>query len=243
MIAEECKKLRQQLEELALAEERQTVHDQLEQRRCELVEVRAMLLAVTNSLKAISARTKLVGDLDSAKCLVLVRKIRESLLADPLSITKGRQFTDMRKAFEKFATDGGLCAEATWAQFMPRTRPSVDTNQLAQAEQQKDFNAIAVKLRNRAKYAEQLAKKPPANEEDFAEIESAWADIREMIAALPDVADDPVVQEFLKAANSCGGAPINLLTDEVRAWLQENKIADRYRIITMYRGSDGREGR
>ena len=148
MIAEECKKLRQQLEELALAEERETVHDQLEQRRCELVEVRDMLLAVTNSLKAISARTKLVVDLDAEKCLDRVRKIRESLLADPLSITKGRQFTDMRKAFEKFATDGNACAEATWLQFMPRARPSVDTNQLAQAEQQKDFKAIAGKLKN-----------------------------------------------------------------------------------------------
>lgn len=233
MIAEECKKLRQQLEELALAEVRETVHAQLEQRRCDLVEVRDMLLVVTNSLKAISARTKLVGDLDAEKCLDRVRKIRESLLADPLSITKGRQFTDMRKAFEKFATDGIACAETTWSQFMPRARPTVDTNQLAQAEQQKDFKAIAVKLKNRAKYAEQLAKKPPANEVDFAEIESAWDDIREMMAVLPDVADDPVVQEFLKAANSFGGASIDLLTDEVRAWLQENKIADKYRITTM----------
>ena len=233
MIAEECKKLRQQLEELALAEVRETVHDQLEHRRCELVEVRDMLLVVTNSLKAISARTKLVGDLDAEKCLDRVRKIRESLLADPLSITKGRQFTDMRKAFEKFAIDGNACAEATWSQFMPRARPTVETNQLAQAEQQKDFKAIAGKLKNRAKYAEQLAKKPPANEKDFAEIESAWDDIREMMAALPDVADDPVVQEFLKAANSSGGASIDLLTDEVRVWLQENKIADKYRITTM----------
>ncbi len=233
MIAEECKKLRQQLEELALAEERETVHEQLEQRRCELVEVRDMLLAVTNSLKAISARTKLVGDLDAEKCLDRVRKIRESLLADPLSITKGRQFSDMRKAFEKFATDGSACAEATWAQFMPRARPSVDRNQLAQAEQQKDFKALAVKLKNREKHAEQLAKRPPANEQEFAEIESAWYDIREMMAALPDVTDDPVVQKFLKAANSSGGASIDLLTEAVRAWLQENKIADKYRITTM----------
>lgn len=233
MIAEECKKLRQQLEELALAEERKTVHDQLEHTRGELEEIRDMLLAVTNSLKAISARTKLVGDLDPTKCLDRVRKIRESLSVDPLSITKGRQFADMRKALEKFATDGSACAESTWLQFMPRARPSVDTNQLAQAEQQKDFKAIAERLKSRAKYAEQLAKKPPANEEDFTEIESAWEDIREMMAALPDVSDDPVVQEFLRAANSSGGASIDLLTDEVRAWLQENKIADKYRITTM----------
>ena len=233
MIAEECKKLRQQLEELASAGEREQIHDQLEQRRCELVELRDVLLAATNSLKALSARTGLVGDLDPARCLDRVRKIRESLSTNPLSITQGRQFSDMRKAFEKFATDGSACGEATWAQFMPRAKPSVDTNQLAQAEQQNDFKGIASELKNRARYAEQLGKKPPANEGAFAEIESAWEEIREMMAALPDVADDPVVQAFLKAANSSGGACIELLTDEVRAWLQENKIADRYRITTV----------
>jgi hypothetical protein len=233
MIAEECKKLRQQLEELALARERERVHDQLEQRRCELGEVRDMLLAVTNSLKALSARTGLVGDLDPAKCLDRVRKIRDSLSDDPLNITQGRQFTDMRRAFEKFATDGRACAETTWAQFMPRARPTVDTNQLAQAEQQNDFKAIALRLKNLARSAEQLARTPPVNEERFAEIESTWDNIREMMAELPDVADDPVVQAFLKAANSSGGASIELLTEEVRAWLQENNIADRYRITTM----------
>lgn len=233
MIAEECKKLRKQLEEVAQAEERENIHEQLESRRVELVEVREALLAVTNSLKALSARTELVGDLDSTKCIDRIRKIRESLLADPLSITKGRQFTDMRKALEKFEAEGTRCADATWAQFMPRAKPSVDTNQLAQAEQQNDFKTIVLKLRSRAKYAETLGKKPPANEEDFAELESAWEDIREMMSELPDVADDPLVQEFLKAANSSGGASIDLLTDEVRAWLLENNIADKYRITTM----------
>jgi hypothetical protein len=233
MIAEECKKLCEQLKELKEAKEREHAHEQLEQRRRELVEVRDMLLAVTNSLKALSARTGLLGELDPTKCLERVRKIRQSLSDNPLNITQGRQFTDMRRAFEKFANEGNACAEATWAQFMPRARPTVDANQLVQAEQQNDFKAIAFKLKDRAKHAGQLEKKPPANEEEFTVIESTWDDIREMIALLPDVADDPVVQAFLKAANSSGGAPIELLTDEVRAWLQENRIADKYRITTM----------
>ena len=233
MIAEECKKLREQLEEVAQADERENIHEQLESRRIELLEVRDALLAVTNSLKALSARTELAGNLESTKCVDRVRKIRESLQTDPLSITKGRQFSDMRKAFEKFTTEGTECAQATWAIFMPRAKPSVDTNQLAQAEQQNDFKTIALKLKTRAKYAEKLGKNPPATEDDFAELESAWEDIREMMAELPDVADDPIVQEFLKAANSSGGASIELLTDEVRAWLLENNIADKYRITTM----------
>ena len=230
MIAEECKKLRQQLEELALAQERETVHNQLEQRRCELVEVRDMLLAVTNALKAISARTKLVGDLDAANCIERVRKIRESLLADPLSITKGRQFTDMRKAFEKFATDGIACREATWAQFMPRAKPSVDENQLMQAESLPSHAKIAAKIRLRAKDASRLGKNPPLNEEHFIALESVWEDISTMCEQLPPVADDPEVRKFLKASNSPEGASLEMLTEEVLAWLKEKQMNDKFRI-------------
>ncbi len=233
MIAEECRKLREQLEEVAESEKRENIHKQLESRRDELAKIRDTLLSVTDTLKAISARCELASELDPTKCIDRVRKIRESMQTDPLSITKGHQFTNMRKAFEKFATEGSECAHATWAKYMPRAKPSVDTNQLAEAEQQNDFKTTVLKLRTRAKYAEKLGREPPANEDDFAELESAWEDIREMMAALPDVAPDPLVQEFLKAANSPAGASIDSLTDEVRSWLQENNIAEKYRINTM----------
>ena len=112
MIAEECRKLREQLEEVAEAEKRENIHGQLESRRVELAEIRDTLLSVTESLKAISARSALASELDPTKCIDRVRKIRESLQADPLSITKGRQFTDMRKAFEKFASEGSFGSDA-----------------------------------------------------------------------------------------------------------------------------------
>jgi hypothetical protein len=233
MIAQECKKLREQLEEVAKAEERENVVEQLEARRTELLKLRDAVLAVTNSLKAIARRRELVGNLDPSKCVERVQRIREALKTDPLSITKGRDFSNMKKAFEKFAEDGRAATEATWEQYMPKARPSVDTNQLAQAEQQKDFVTTASQLKTRAKYAEKIGKKPPANEEEFMEIESAWEDIRRMIAELPHVADDPNVQEFLKATNSQSGASLDLLTNEVRAWLAENNVADKYRITTM----------
>lgn len=233
MIAEECKKLRAQLEEVAQAEERENVVEQLESRRTELFALRESVISVTNSLKAMSSRTEIVGKLDPTKAIERVQKIREALMTDPLSITKGRDFSNMKKAFEKFAEDSSAAAEATWELYMPKARPSVDTNQLAQAEQQKDFATIALQLKTRAKYAEKIGKKPPADEDEFLEIESAWADIRQMISELPDVADDPKVQKFLKAANSQCGASIDLLTDEVRAWLRDNNVAEKYRITTM----------
>ena len=233
MIADECKKLRTQLEEVAQAEVREKEVEQLELRRVELLELRDLVTTVTSSLAALAKRTDIVDQPDATNPIALIRKIRETLKDDPLSITRKQTFSGMTRSLNSFAKSGSAAAEATWKQYMPKARPVVDTNQLAQADDQKNFKTIALKLRNRAKYAEQLAKEPPATEEDFVEIESAWDDIREMISALPDVSDDPIVQEFLKAANSPAGASIELLTDEVRAWLQENKIAGKYRIITM----------
>jgi len=234
MIAEECRKLNEQLQEVAQAKIRKDIHDQLEARRIELAKIRDLVLAVTNSLEAIRNKTKLEGNLDSRKCLDRVRKIREALQDDPLSITKGRQFTDMKKAFEKFVTEGTVSAKETWEQFLPRTRPSVDKNQILQAEGlSRDDASKAAKLKSLDERSKNLAKKPPADAVFLAEIEGIWEDMRQIMAELPDVAEDPIVQEFLSAANTPEGASIDLLTDDVRAWLAEKKMTDKYRINTM----------
>lgn len=232
MIANECKSLRRQLEEVANAEERQNVVEQLEARREELTILREAVVAVTNSLEAIASRCEIQGKLDSSKCIERVLKIRESLKVDPLSLTKGKDFLYMKKAFEKFTEDGNAAAIQTWEQYMPKARPTVDMNQVTQAEEQEAFKSKASQLKSRAKYAEQIGKHPPANTEDLSVLEATWEDIRRMIAELPAVSDDPLVQEFLKAANSRTGASLDLLTEEVRAWLKRNKITNKYCIRT-----------
>ena len=233
MIAEECKKLRTQLEEVAKAEEREKIVEQLETRRTELVKLREAVLTVANSLKAIASRCEIAGKLDSTKCVERVQKIREALKTDPLSITQGRDFSNMKKAFEKFAEVGSAAVIETWEQYMPKARPTIDVNQLVEAELQEAFKSKALQLRSRAKYAEQLGKRPPGSVDDLLAIESVWEEIRQIISELPTVAKDPMVQEFLKAANSRSGASLDLLTDEVRKWLHENNVADKYCITTM----------
>jgi hypothetical protein len=233
MIAEECRKLRKQLEEVAKAEERENTVTQLEARCSELLGLRDSVLTVTRSLEAISGRIEIIGKLDSSKCVERVKKIRESLRTDPLSITKGKDLSNMTKAFEKFIETGNAAARETWEQYMPKARPTVDMNQVAQAEQQEAFKSKALLLRSRARHAEQIGKHPPANSEELSELEATWEDIRTMIAELPAVSDDPTVQEFLKAANSRTGASLDLLTEEVRQWLQQNNVKSKYRITTM----------
>jgi hypothetical protein len=233
MIADECRELRIQLEEVAKAKERENVVKQLEARQTELNDLRTAVLSVANSLNAIALRTKIIAKPDSSKCIERVRTICQALNSDPLSITKGRDFSLMKRAFEKFIEDGNAAAVESWEQYLPKAQPKIDTNQIAQAEQQDAFKSKASQLRLRARQAEQLAKDPPADIQALSELEATWEGIRELIAELPAVSNDPIVQEFLKAANSRMGAPLELLTDEVRKWLQDNNISDKYRITTM----------
>lgn len=233
MIADECRKLREQLEEVAKAEEREITVTQLETRCSDLRELRGSVVATTDSLKAIASRCEIAGNLDSSKCIERVQKIRESLRIDPQSLTKGTDFSNMRKAFLKFVEVGNAAAVETWEQYMPSVRPTVDMNQVAQAEEQEAFKSKTLQLRSMAKIAEQTGKRPPATPGDLLALEGAWEEIRRLIDELPNVSDDPVVQEFLKAANSRTGASIELLTEEVRMWLQENKVSDKYRIRTV----------
>lgn len=232
MIAEDCKRLRDQLNEVARAKEREHIVSQLDSRCKELVELRDMVVSVTQALSALTKRTDIIGTVDGSKAHNSAAKIRKALAEDPLSITKGRELTNMKAAFAKLSQQAIEATTATWFQYKPKAKPSVDANQLAQAEQQEAFRVAAGQLRAAAKAADEMSRKAPATDEDFSNLEALWERIRELIGSLPAVANDPKVKEFLKAANSPNGASLELLTSEVRQWLQENKTADKYRVFS-----------
>ena len=233
MIAEDCKSLRSQLEQVAKAELNEKITEQLNERRKELLELKTRVVAAVDSLQALAKRTKIDGKLDATKAFERVKKVREALKSDPQSITRGQDFTNMTRAFEKFAEEASKATALTWKQYLPLSRPKVDANRIAQAEQQEAFRTKAIQLKVRAKHAEDTSKHSPLTEAKFVELEAVWEDIRELLEALPAVTNDPKVREFLKAANSSKGASLDLLTDEVIAWLRENNSLDKYRIVNL----------
>lgn len=233
MIAEDCKSLRSQLEQLAKAELNEKIAEQLSERRKELLELKTKVVNSVVPLQALAMRTKIDGKLDATNAFERVKKMREALKSDPQSISKGRDLTNMKSAFEKFAEETSKATELTWNQYLPRARPNVDANRIAQAEQQEAFRTKAIQLKARVKHADQTSKRSPLTEAEFVELEAVWEDIRELLEALPAVTNDPKVREFLKAANSSKGASLDLLTDEVIAWLRENNTLEKYRIVNL----------
>jgi hypothetical protein len=233
MIEDDCKKLRHQLEQVAWAESNEKIVEQLNFRKQDLHILKEKVIAATTAFQAIASRTAIIGKLDATKAFKRVQALRVALMDDPQSITKGRDLTNLTSAFDKFTDDVTKATTATWEQYLARTRPNVDLNQLAQAEQQEAFKTKVAQLKSRFKEAESLSKNPPATEAKFAELEAVWEEIRTLRESLPSVTDDPKVREFLKAANAPKGASLEMLTAEVLAWLNENKTHDKYRIFNV----------
>ena len=233
MIVDGCKKLRQQLEKVAKAEANEKTVEQLNLRKKELLELKDKVIAATVSLQAIGRRTEIIGKFNATKAYERVKKMRIALKDDPQSITNARDLTAMASAFNKFTEHVIAATNATWEQYLPRARPNVDANQVAQAEQQEAFKKKADELRSRVKHAEFLSKGPPATESEFVQLVTVWQAIRILIASLPAVTKDPKVRDFLKAANSPNGAALDMLTKEVLLWLNENKASDKYRIVNL----------
>ena len=233
MIADDCKKLRQQLELVAKAKANEKIVEQLNLRKNELLQLKNKVVAATVSLEAVGSRTKIIGKLDATKAYERVQKLRIALKNDPQTITNGRDLTNMSSAFNKFTEHVLAATTATWDQYLLRAQPNVDANQIAQAEQQEAFKKTVRELKSKVELAEFLSKSHPTSETGFVTLETVWQDIRILIESLPAVTNDPKVREFLKAANSPNGAPLDMLTKEVRLWLNENKASDKYRIVNM----------
>ena len=113
MIAEECKKLREQLEKVAEADRREKLVKDLDSRRDELIDLRDLVTSVTDALKALASRTDVVDAPDSSKSLALVCKIRETLQDDPQSLTKKQTLAGMVRSLTSFAKKGSASVEAT----------------------------------------------------------------------------------------------------------------------------------
>jgi len=238
MIANDCKILLQQFEKVAKAQANKEIVEQLKLREDEFLELKNKVVAATVSLQAIGRRTKIIGKLDALDGIRVVayervKEIRSILENDPQSITKGKDLTNMTRAFTRFTDQVLEATTATWNQYLPRTKPKVDANQVAQAEQQEAFKITVRELKSKVGLAEFLSKGHPTTETGFVTLETVWQDIRKLIESLPAVTNDPKVREFLRAANSSKGAALDMLTGEVILWLNENNASDKYRIVNQ----------
>ena len=230
MIATKCETLRDLLRGLEKAKTNKRVVESLGDCQEALVILRDKADASFSSYKAMNNREAVSDTPDGSKAQKYISDLRSALKDDPESITKGRGFTTMKKAMEKIADALDVATKETWKDYLAKSKPRIDSNQVGQARQLQSHKDDVVLLEQLDSLVTRAMRKPPAGEGAFVDIESQWQKIRDLIKSLPSPSDNPEIQAFLEAANSRDGAAVELMTEEVIDWLKKQKMSKKFRI-------------
>jgi hypothetical protein len=166
---------------------------------------------------------------DGAKVVSAAAAARKKVAEGPLEITRGRTFTNLKSAVEKVVGSYRETIDAAWVAWVQKNAPRIDDAELAPFEADPEYRQAVADLKAKRGTLRRHEKEPAESQAGFQEVEGVIAELRTLRDRLPITAPDEV-KTFLAATNSKDGAPIDLLTDPVRAWLRENNQTDKYRI-------------
>lgn len=161
---------------------------------------------------------------DVEKLQTVIAEIRELLSDEPGKIDK--RVNRLVKGCERVADKADKQIADAWAEVVKRRQPAVDEAELKRCEQFTSESATVDEIRrlNRGSVVG-----VPADRDALHEIEKRWDRLRELIGSLPKGSDNPDVNRFLDAVRK-GGAPLELLTEGVRQYLEETGKAEAFRI-------------
>lgn len=161
---------------------------------------------------------------DVEKLQTAIAKIRELLPDEPgkIDTTVNR----LVKGCESVVTKADKQTADVWAEVVKRRQPAVDEAELTRCEQFNSESATVEEIRRLTRIS---VTRVPSDLEQLHEIEKRWDRLRELIGRLPKGSDNPDVNRFLDAVRK-GGAPLDLLTDSVRQYLEEAGKAKAFRI-------------
>jgi FtsZ-binding cell division protein ZapB len=233
MITDDCAKLSELLSQVENAKRNEQLVNKLSERKAEVRKLRDKLLASTNRLAPLRSRDAKLEQLpDASSAFTRVTTMRETLAQNPADITKGRDFTTLRTIFEKLADKVDTVVETAWPDFVERFRAKTDKTQLKQCETFSTHATTVRRIEALEIETKRLQRRPPQNEEAMKALEGKWEEIRDLVKSLPAVNSDPEIQAFIDAANSRDGASLDLLSSKVRAWLAEQKMTAKFRIMS-----------
>lgn len=230
MLISDCQTLVEKLRTIDRVREIERTHGALLERQQDIEEIKRSFDAVEASYQSLGRRVSVEGKLDGSKAVLHVRNLRQALERNPNGITEGRLFTNFKQSFGRLAEAIDKSTRDAWAKHRGKSEPRVDTEQVEYARQFPAYRQDVIRLSELDARARQASKAPPADEAAFERLETLWQQMRDLIAQLPLPNSDPEIAAFLRAANTASGADLALLTDKVKAWIQETSIGSKFRI-------------
>lgn len=208
--------------------------EMLNPRRTELEDLKGTFAAEVSRIGLFQLNNLLSTDaLDEVKTTLVkalesLKKVRDAFNLDPVNLTKGRDYRTLNDRFAAICTTLKEVAKVAWREHVKKACPVVDDDVLRRFDRtERDVVRAIRSLRDRA---EGIRNRIPMSAPEFQETMSVFQQLREALAKLPKVSDNPEVKAFLDATIQEGGAPLSLLTPTVQQWLYDEGRDDHYRI-------------
>ncbi|EXI65336.1 MAG: hypothetical protein AW08_03255 [Candidatus Accumulibacter adjunctus] len=158
----------------------------------------------------------------------LLKRFAEKRRAEGL--TRGQDWTRFKESTQAARIQATTALDQAWRSFVTGAYSGDKPADLERSLAPTDVNKERLS-RYRAAYEEliRLANRRPTGREDFDRVRELARQLKELHQGF-DFGVPEGVKQFLQAIAK-GGADLDLLTDEVRAWLQQQGSTGRYQIV------------
>jgi hypothetical protein len=158
----------------------------------------------------------------------LRQRFAEQRTADRL--TRGQDWTRFKERTETARSKAATTLNQAWRDFVTSAYSGDKPADLERSLAPTDLNKERLS-RYRAAHEEllRLANRRPTGREDFDRVRDLARQLKELHQGF-DFSVPEAVKQFLQAIAK-GGADLDLLTDEVRDWLQQQGSTGRYQIV------------
>ena len=224
--------LRRRVAEIKEAKKFEKHAEALEDKRQALESYRSKLQAAVESAAVLVKNGCLKSDAlpDPQKLDEALESIVEAFTDDLGSITRGRNFTTLSGHLETITEELRGGTTRAWKEEVS-TAPKINESLLSMIGQLRDQRTAVGELRIASAELADVSKTPPANQTEWTDYRKLKNFVKEKVAELNADHFPKSVLEFCIAAQS-EGAQLSMLTEDVRAWLEENDMLDdvRYRF-------------
>jgi hypothetical protein len=142
----------------------------------------------------------------------------------------GDFFTGFQTAADKAVRELERRATGMWQRYTARKTPDISAEVLTALEDDPRAGSTVVRIMHLAEGLRRLRDRLIPSPEEQNEFDAAAAQLRDAWSALDVASLSEEIGAFLRAANSARGAPLDLLTESVREWLEQRAAATHYVI-------------
>jgi len=230
-VTERCVELRAGLHRLKQAKDNEAKTQELERRRSELEDARYELSEEVVSAQVLLDHEQLAASAlpDCAKALESCEKVEALLDPEPTAITKGRDYSYLLNRVGKVGESLRAANVQSWRAVVSQHQ-GVDEAFLRRVELFPGQADTVRKIRELKRAYEEATRYVPSSEDAYERFDACYTALQQELVNLDPEAFPDDVLRFFRAAQQASGAPLDVFTDGVRDWIEENGFLDGVRV-------------